>query len=251
MSEQTNQLRPAALVTGGSRGIGKACAYALARDGFDLVITYNSKKEEALEVVRELEEFGISAKACQLNVGDGEAITQFFQNEIKDKVDLHVLVNNAGITKDGLILRMKNEDFDDVVQVNLRGAFLCMREAAKIMSKRKQGRIINLSSVVGQSGNAGQVNYSATKAGVIGMTKSLAQELGSRSITVNAVAPGFIETDMTHVLSDDVKAEYAKKIPLGRLGSAVEVAECVAFLASDKASYVTGQILAVNGGMYS
>ncbi len=247
MTEQ----RSTAVVTGGSRGIGKACAFALARDGFDIILTYNSKAEEAAEVVKELEEFGVQAKACQLNVGDGEAIKEFFQSEIKDKVDFHVLVNNAGITKDGLILRMKDDDFDSVVQVNLRGSFMCMREASKLMSKRKQGRIINLSSVVGQSGNAGQVNYAATKAGVIGMTKSLAQELGSRNITVNAVAPGFIETDMTQVLSDEVKAEYAKKIPLGRLGTAVEVAEAVAFLASDKANYITGQVLAVNGGMYS
>ncbi len=243
--------RYTALITGASRGIGKACAFALARDGFDIIITYNSKQEEALQVVEELKEFGVDAQAFQLQVQDCDAVKTFFQENIKDKVDLHVLVNNAGITKDGLVLRMKDEDFDDVLKVNLYGAFTCMREATKIMSKRKQGRIINLSSVVGQSGNAGQVNYSASKAGVLGITKSLAQELGSRNITVNAVAPGFIETDMTHVLPDEVKAEYAKKIPLGRLGSAVEVAEAVAFLASDKASYITGQILAVNGGMYS
>ncbi len=240
-----------ALVTGGSRGIGKACAFALARDGYDIVITYNSKKEEALQVVSEIEEFGVKAKAVQLNIGDAAAINTFFQEEIKDKVDLHVLVNNAGITKDGLILRMKDDDFTSVIDVNLNGTFLCMREAAKIMAKRRQGHIINLSSVVGQMGNAGQVNYSASKAGVIGMTKSLAKELGSRNITVNAVAPGFIETDMTQILSDDVKAEYAKQIPLGRLGTALEVAEAVAFLASGKANYITGQVLAVNGGMYS
>ncbi len=240
-----------ALVTGGSRGIGKACAFALARDGFDVVLTYNSKKEEADQVVTELKEFGVHATAYQLNVGDSAAIATFFQENIKDKVDLHVLVNNAGITKDGFILRMKDEDFEDVIRVNLRGSFLCMREASKIMSKRKAGRIINLTSVVGQSGNAGQSNYAASKAGVIGATKSLAQELGSRNITVNAVAPGFIETDMTDVLSEEVKAAYIQKIPLARLGNSVEVAEAVAFLASDKASYITGQILAVNGGMYS
>ncbi len=251
MTEQGLSQGLTALVTGGSRGIGKACAFALARDGYDIILTYNSKVDEANVVVKELEEFGINATAYQLNVGEDGAIVKFFQENIKDKVDLHVLVNNAGITRDGLILRMKEADFDDVIQVNLRGAFLCMREASKLMSKRKAGRIINLSSVVGQSGNAGQVNYSASKAGVIGMTKSLAQELGSRNITVNAVAPGFIETDMTGILSDEVKAEYAKKIPLGRLGTALEVAESVAFLASDKASYITGQILAVNGGMYS
>lgn len=250
MTVQNQTKNPTALITGGSRGIGKACAYALARDGYDIVLTYNSKKEEANVVVKELEEFGIHAKAYQLNIGDGDAIKNFFENEIKNKVDLHILVNNAGITKDGLILRMKDEDFDNVVQVNLRGSFICMREASKILSKRKAGRIINLSSVVGQSGNAGQVNYAATKAGIIGMTKSLAQELGGRNITVNAVAPGFIESDMTAALSEEIKAEYVKNIPLGRLGSVQDVAECVAFLASDKANYITGQILAVNGGMY-
>ncbi len=247
----TQETKQTALITGGSRGIGKACAYALARDGFDIVLTYNSKKDEADKVVEELKEFGVDAVAYQLNVGDSQAIADFFKDNIKDKVDLQVLVNNAGITKDGLILRMKDADFEDVIQVNLQGTFTCMREAAKLMSKRKQGRIISLSSVVGQSGNAGQVNYSASKAGIIGMTKSLAQELGGRNITVNAVAPGFIESDMTDVLSEDVKADFLKKIPLGRLGNVVEVAETVAFLASNKASYITGQVLAVNGGMYS
>ncbi len=247
MSEQNKT----AIITGGSRGIGKACAFALARDGYDVVITYNSKKEEAMQIVSELEEFGVKAQAFQLNIGDNEQVNNFFKEEVKGKMDLHVLVNNAGITKDGLVLRMKDDDFTSVVDVNLAGTFFCMREAAKIMSKRKAGRIINLSSVVGQMGNAGQVNYAASKAGVIGMTKSLAKELGSRNITVNAVAPGFIETDMTEILSDEVKADYAGKIPLGRLGTVVEVAEAVSFLASDKASYITGQILAVNGGMYS
>ncbi len=250
MAEQSSNKNLTAIVTGGSRGIGKACAIALARDGYDIVLTYNSRSEEAEEVVKEIQKLGVNAKACRLNVGDGEAIKAFFDNEIKDKVELHVLVNNAGVTKDGLILRMKDEDFDSVVQVNLRGSFICMREAAKILSKRKTGRIINLSSVVGQSGNAGQANYAATKAGVIGITKSLAQELGSRNITVNAIAPGFIESDMTAKLPDEVKAEYLKKIPLGRFGTVQEIAECAAFLASDKASYITGQILAVNGGIY-
>ena len=169
---------------------------------------------------------------------------------MRERVELAVLVNNAGITKDGLMLRMKDEDFDRVLGINLRGAFLCLREAAKIMSKQRYGRIINISSVVGQMGNAGQVNYSAAKAGLIGMTKSAAKELASRSITVNAVAPGFIETDMTAALSDEARDAYAKAIPLGRLGSAQDVADAVAFLASDKASYITGQILAVNGGLY-
>lgn len=190
------------------------------------------------------------ARAFRLDVGDSESVAAFFRDEVRERVELAVLVNNAGITKDGLMLRMKDEDFDRVLGINLRGAFLCLREAAKIMSKQRYGRIINISSVVGQMGNAGQVNYSAAKAGLIGMTKSAAKELASRSITVNAVAPGFIETDMTAALSDEARDAYAKAIPLGRLGSAQDVADAVAFLASDKASYITGQILAVNGGLY-
>lgn len=243
--------RSTALITGGSRGIGKACAYALARDGYDIIITYNSKEEEAQACLQELKEFGVEASAFQLNVGKGEDIKEFFDRQIKNKVNLHVLVNNAGITKDGLILRMKDEDFDSVTEVNLRGVFICMREASKILSKRKSGRIISMSSIVGQSGNPGQINYVATKAAVIGMTKSLAQELGSRNVTVNAVAPGFIDSDMTAKLSQQIKDEYLKRIPLARFGTVKEVAECVAFLASDKASYITGQVLAVNGGLYS
>ena len=159
-------------------------------------------------------------------------------------------MNNAGITRDGLVLRMKDEDFDAVLNTNLRGAFLFLREAAKIMTRQRGGRIINISSVVGQMGNAGQINYAAAKAGLIGMTKSAAKELGSRSVTVNAVAPGFIETDMTAALAEDVRKAYVSAIPLGRLGSAQDVADAVAFLASDKASYITGQVIAVNGGLY-
>ena len=161
-----------------------------------------------------------------------------------------MLVNNAGITKDGFLVRMKDEDFDKVLAVNLRGAFVCTREAAKIMSKRRKGRIINISSVVGQMGNAGQINYASAKAGLLGLTKSCAKELASRQITVNAVAPGFIETDMTAALNDEVRASYVESIPLKRMGVAQDVAEAAAFLASDKAGYITGQVLAVNGGMY-
>ena len=183
-------------------------------------------------------------------MGDSAAVADFFAAEIKDKVDLAVLVNNAGITKDGFLVRMKDEDFDKVLAVNLRGAFVCTREAAKIMSKRRKGRIINISSVVGQMGNAGQINYASAKAGLLGLTKSCAKELASRQITVNAVAPGFIETDMTAALNDDVRASYVESIPLKRMGVAQDVAEAAAFLASDKAGYITGQVLAVNGGMY-
>ena len=161
-----------------------------------------------------------------------------------------MLVNNAGITKDGFLVRMKDEDFDKVLAVNLRGAFVCTREAAKIMSRNRKGRIINISSVVGQMGNAGQINYASAKAGLLGLTKSCAKELASRQITVNAVAPGFIETDMTANLNDDVRANYVESIPLKRMGEAQDVAEAVAFLASDRAAYITGQVLAVNGGMY-
>ena len=245
-----NNETPTALVTGGSRGIGRAIAQTLARDGFQVILTYVSRPEEAEAVAAAIVEVGGQARACKLNVGDPQSVTDFFASEIKDKVNLAVLVNNAGITKDGFLVRMKDEDFDAVMNVNLRGAFICTREAAKIMSKKRYGRIVNISSVVGQMGNAGQVNYASAKAALLGMTKSCAKELAARNITVNAVAPGFIETDMTASLTDEVRAEYAKAIPLKRMGTAQEVADAVAFLASDKAAYITGQVLAVNGGMY-
>ncbi|HIV66123.1 MAG TPA: 3-oxoacyl-[acyl-carrier-protein] reductase [Candidatus Mailhella excrementigallinarum] len=245
-----SELLSTALVTGGSRGIGRAVAQTLAAAGYQIFLTYVSKPDEAEQTARAILAAGGRARAFRLDVGDSESVAAFFRDEVRERVELAVLVNNAGITKDGLMLRMKDEDFDRVLGINLRGAFLCLREAAKIMSKQRYGRIINISSVVGQMGNAGQVNYSAAKAGLIGMTKSAAKELASRSITVNAVAPGFIETDMTAALSDEARDAYAKAIPLGRLGSAQDVADAVAFLASDKASYITGQILAVNGGLY-
>ncbi len=246
----TQELLSTALVTGASRGIGKAIALTLAKEGFHVILTYASKDDEALEVVSEIEKIGGTAKAYRLNIGDTEAIAAFFKEEIKDKVRLDVLVNNAGITKDGLIMRMKDDDFDNVINVNLRGSFICLREAFKLMSKQRYGRIVNIVSVVGQMGNAGQANYAAAKAGLIGITKSAAKEFGSRSITVNAVAPGFIETDMTAVLPEEVKTQYASQIPLGTFGSAQNVADAVAFLASEKASYITGQVLPVNGGLY-
>ena len=239
-----------ALVTGAFRGIGRAVAHCLARDGFQVYLTDVSEPEEAALAIRDIEEQGGRARAFRLDVSDVQAVNDFFAAEIKNKVQLAVLVNNAGITRDGFVIRMQDEDFDRVLAVNLRGAFACLREAAKIMSKQRCGRIINISSVSGQMGNAGQVNYSAAKAGLIGMTKSAAKELAGRNVTVNAVAPGFIETGMTAVLSEEVRAAYLEHIPLKRLGQAGDVAEAVAFLASDRASYITGQVLAVNGGMY-
>lgn len=245
-----NDLTPTALVTGASRGIGRAIAVTLGAAGFQVYLTYVSKSAESEQTVSAIERNGGRARAFRLDVADASAVAAFFQDEIKDKVSLEVLVNNAGITKDGLVLRMKDEDFDRVLGVNLRGAFVCLREAAKIMTRQRRGRIVNIASVVGQMGNAGQINYAAAKAGLIGMTKSAAKELASRSITVNAVAPGFIETDMTAALSDEARQAYAAAIPLGRLGTAQDVADAVAFLASDKAAYITGQVLAVNGGLY-
>lgn len=251
MLNRFDQDAPAALVTGGSRGIGRAIAEVLARGGFQVLLTYVSRADEAEKVCDGIAAQGGRARAFGLDVGDSGAIEAFFSSEIKDKINLAVLVNNAGITKDGLLLRMKDDAFDAVLDVNLRGAFVCSREAAKIMSKRRYGRIINITSVVGQMGNAGQVNYSAAKAGLIGLTKACARELAARQITVNAIAPGFIETEMTAALGDDVKAGYAAQIPLKRLGSALDVANAAAFLASDAAGYITGQVLAVNGGLYT
>lgn len=245
-----NDLIPTALVTGGSRGIGKSIAKTLAREGFQVYLTYVSKAGEAASVVAEIEADGGKARAFALDVGNSAAVEGFFKNEIKDKVFLSVLVNNAGITKDGLILRMKDEDWDKVLGVNLRGPFICLREAAKVMTKQRAGRIVNIVSVVGQMGNAGQANYSAAKSGLIGLTKTAAKELAGRNVTVNAVAPGFIQTEMTEALSEEIRELYMNQIPLKRFGQADDVAEAVAFLASGKAGYITGQVLAVNGGMY-
>ena len=245
-----SELIRTALVTGASRGIGKAISEEMARMGFAVYLTYVSKPDEAESVAAAINASGGSARAFRLDVGNPAEVTAFFQDEIKDKVELAVLVNNAGITKDGLMIRMKDEDWDAVLDVNLRGAFACTREAAKIMTRQRRGRIINITSISGQMGNAGQINYSSAKAGMIGMTKASARELAGRNITVNAVAPGFIETDMTAALPEDVRKAYMGQIPLKRFGTVEDIAAAVGFLASDRAGYITGQVLAVNGGLY-
>jgi 3-oxoacyl-[acyl-carrier protein] reductase len=245
-----SELVSTAIVTGGSRGIGAAVAKRLAADGYLVYLTYVSKPQDAEAVVAEIEAGGGKARAFWANVANSESVTAFFQDEIKDKVRLDVLVNNAGITKDGLMIRMKDEDFDRVIAVNLRGAFVCTREAAKIMTKQRSGRIVNIASVVGQAGNAGQANYVASKAGLIGLTKTTALELASRGITANAVAPGFIDTDMTSELPEQARAKFLEQVPLKRMGAPEDIAAAVSFLASEAAAYITGQVLAVNGGMY-
>ena len=237
-----------ALVTGGSRGIGRAIAQTLARDGFQVFLTYVNRPEEAEQTVAEIVAANGQARAFALNVGDSAAVADFFAVEIKDKTNLAVLVNNAGITKDGFLVRMKDEDFDKVLAVNLRGAFVCTREAAKIMSRNRKGRIINISSVVGQMGNAGQINYASAKAGLLGLTKSCAKELASRQITVNAVAPGFIGTPSTYAALQDVHIRHiVGSTPLRRLGETHEVAQAVCALAEN--DFINGVVLDVNGGL--
>lgn len=238
-----------AVVTGASRGIGKAIAMKFAQLGATVVINYNGSAQKAEEVKQSIIADGGRAVIKQCNVADYDACEAFIKEVIDQFGRIDILVNNAGITKDGLIMRMSEEDFTNVVDVNLKGTFHCIRFASRQMMKQRSGRIINMSSVVGISGNAGQINYAASKAGVIGMTKSAAKELASHGITVNAIAPGYIETDMTNVLSDKVKEETMKQIPLGRLGQTGDIAAAAAFLASDEAGYITGQVLAVDGGM--
>lgn len=238
-----------ALVTGASRGIGRAIALRLAAEGFYVVINYNGSKEKAEEVQQEILQAGGQAHIYQCNVADFQACGEMFKDTISKMGHLDILVNNAGITKDGLLMGMSEEDFSKVVDTNLKGTFYCIRHAARTMIKQKKGRIINLSSIVGVSGNAGQANYAASKAGVIGLTKSAAKELASRGITVNAIAPGFICTDMTQVLPEQVKEKIWAQIPMGGFGDPQDVAAAAAFFASEEAGYITGQVLMVDGGM--
>ncbi|MEE1027879.1 MAG: 3-oxoacyl-[acyl-carrier-protein] reductase [Agathobacter sp.] len=238
-----------AVVTGGSRGIGKSICVALAKNGFNIVTCYTSNPASVEETLAACKEQGVEAYAVCANVANSEDVDKLF-DEVKDKFGrIDVLVNNAGITRDNLILRMTEEEFNQVIDVNLKGAFLCSKVAAKMMLKKKYGRIINISSVVGISGNAGQVNYSSSKAGLLGMTKSIAKELGGKGITANAIAPGFIQTEMTEQLSDDAQKYWQERIPRKRLGKPEDIANAVCFLASENADYITGVVLPVDGGM--
>lgn len=239
-----------ALVTGASRGIGREIALTFAAAGAKVIVNYNGSEEAAQSVVSEIKAAGGEAAAWQCNVSDYDAVKAMMEAVIKENGRLDILVNNAGITKDGLMMRMNEADFDAVININLKGAFNCIKHVSRQMLKQRGGRIINLSSVVGRSGNAGQINYAASKAGIIGLTMSAAKELASRGITVNAIAPGFIKTEMTSVLSEDVKKGIAASIPMGTLGETADVANLALFLASEQAKYITGQTISVDGGMY-
>lgn len=239
-----------ALVTGASRGIGRAIAVALAKQGAYVLINYSSSPEAAQETLNEVRDAGGDGEVLKFSVQDSQAVENAFDGIKSRHGQLDILVNNAGISRDGLVLRMKDEEWLATLGVNLNGTFFCSRAAARLMLKARSGRIINISSVVGEMGNAGQVPYVSSKAGVLGLTKALAKELASRGVTVNAITPGFIETDMTAALDEKLREEHMKAIPLGRYGKAAEVADLTVFLASDAASYITGQVIGINGGMY-
>ncbi|MBM7647164.1 3-oxoacyl-[acyl-carrier protein] reductase [Bacillus ectoiniformans] len=238
-----------ALVTGASRGIGREIALELARQGADVAVNYSGSEAKAAEVVDEIKALGRNAFAVQCNVSDSEAVQEMVKMTVETFGKLDILVNNAGITKDNLLMRMKESEWDDVININLKGVFLCTKAVTRQMMKQRSGRIINISSIVGVSGNAGQANYVAAKSGVIGLTKTTAKELATRGITVNAVAPGFISTDMTDALPEEAKEAMHKQIPLARFGEPQDIAKVAAFLASDDSKYMTGQTLHVDGGM--
>ena len=238
-----------ALVTGAGRGIGKAIAVRLAAAGYFVIVNYNGSREAAEQVVEEIRSAGGEAEAMQCNVSSYSDAEQMINAIVEKHGSIDVLVNNAGITRDTLLMRMSEDDFDQVLSTNLKGAFNCTKFATKYMMKKRFGRIINISSVSGVMGNAGQANYSASKAGIIGLTKAVARELAGRNITANAIAPGFIDTDMTAVLGDNIKEKVMETIPMKHFGKPEDIAETAAFLASDGASYITGQVIAVDGGM--
>lgn len=238
-----------AVITGASRGIGKCIATKFAKEGANVVINYRNNEEEALKVKQELEDLGSQVLVVKADVSELEQAEKLIKQAKKEFGKVDILVNNAGITKDNLIIRMKEEDFDSVIKTNLKGAFNCLKAVTPIMLKQKYGKIVNMSSVVGVVGNPGQVNYCASKAGLIGMTKSLAKEIGSRNITVNAIAPGFIDTDMTKILSDDQKKKILSQIPLNKFGNVGDIANVALFLASENSNYITGQVIHVDGGM--
>ena len=238
-----------AFITGATRGIGKSIALKLASCGYDIAINYRTENDDLTELLNEIKGFNVRCIAVCGDVSDFEACTNMIKQIISEFGKIDVLVNNAGITRDMLLMRMKESDFTDVIDVNLVGTFNITKNVIPYMMKQKNGRIINISSVVGITGNAGQTNYSASKAGIIGFTKSLAKEVGSRNILVNAVAPGFIQTDMTDILKDEIKQELIKNIPLKRFGNATDVANVVKFLASKESSYITGQVINIDGGM--
>lgn len=238
-----------AFITGATRGIGKSIALKLASCGYDIAINYRTENDDLTKLLNEIRGFNVRCIAVCGDVSDFEACTNMIKQIISEFEKIDVLVNNAGITRDMLLMRMKESDFTDVIDVNLVGTFNITKNVIPYMMKQKNGRIINISSVVGITGNAGQTNYSASKAGIIGFTKSLAKEVGSRNILVNAVAPGFIQTDMTNILKDEIKQELIKNIPLKRFGNATDVANVVKFLASEESSYITGQVINIDGGM--
>lgn len=239
----------AAIVTGASRGIGRAIALALAEEGARIAVNYSGSREKAEEVVRLIEEAGGEAFAIQADVSNANDVKAMVDATLEAYGSIDMLVNNAGITRDNLLMRMKEDEWDDVININLKGVYLCTKGVTRQMMKQRSGKIVNMASIVGVSGNPGQANYVAAKAGVIGLTKTTAKELASRNITVNAVAPGFITTDMTDALTEDVKAQMLATIPLGKLGEPEDVARTVLFLLSDDAAYITGQTIHVDGGM--